>query len=146
MSIKIKNISSATVVISEPNTRFRRKLLPGRVVPVSDDEYQELTFDVGFNSMVREHYIAIEGVEEGQEVQEVGNIVDRDAIAKMFDDNNITAFAKFIPQAAPAEKDSVVELAVAKKITNSAFTALIQKYCDVDVIQAINTKHLVEDE
>lgn len=146
MSIKIKNISSATVVITEPNIRFRRVLLPGREIPVADEDYKELSFDTGFNAMVREHYIMIEGVEKGEEVQEVGNVVDRDKIAKMFDDNDITAFAKFIPDAAPAEKDSIVELAVAKRITNNAFTALIKKYCDVDVIQAINVKHLVEDD
>lgn len=145
MGITIKNISSATVVITEPNIRFRRELLPNRVIPISEEDYRELSFDVGFMALVRDHYIQIDGVEKGQEVEEVGEVVDRDAIAKMFDDNDITAFAKFIPTAAPAEKDSVVELAVQKKITNNAFTALIKKYCDVDVIQAINTKHLVED-
>ena len=63
----------------------------------------------------------------------------------MLEKQDITAFAKFIPNAAPAEKDTVVQLAVDMGITNGGFVTLIKKYCDVDVISAINTKHLVEE-
>ena len=63
----------------------------------------------------------------------------------MFDTSDITAFAKFIPTAAQGEKDTVVKLAIEKGITNSAFTALIKKYCGVDVINAISIKHQSEE-
>ena len=63
----------------------------------------------------------------------------------MFDTANITEFAKFIPNAAEAEKETAVKLAIEKGITNSGFTALIKKYCGVDVISAINMKHQAEE-
>jgi len=63
----------------------------------------------------------------------------------MLDKSDITAFAKFIPTATEAEKDSVVQLAVDKGITHSGFVALIKKYCDVDIINAINVKHQSEE-
>jgi hypothetical protein len=63
----------------------------------------------------------------------------------MFDKNDITGFAKFIPNATESEKDSVVKIAVDKGITSPAFVALIKKYCDVDIINAINMKHQAEE-
>jgi hypothetical protein len=36
-------------------------------------------------------------------------------------------------------------MAIDKGITNSAITALIKKYCNVDVIKAINIKHELEE-
>lgn len=144
-NIQIKNTSSATVVLSIPELRFRRELVPGRVIGVSKEEYEEMSFDPGFNTMVRDHYITVTGVDESEAVVESNeSVFDEKAIAKMFDEQNVTAFAQFIPTAAPAEKETVVKLAVEKGITNGGFTALIQKYCGVDVIGAINTKHLAE--
>ena len=143
--ITIKNISTATVVLSVPESSFRRVLPPGRVIPVTQREYDDLMFSPGMNTLVRGHYVKINGVEKDKQVEEVNNVYEQSDIAKMFDELNITAFAKFIPTAAAGEKDTVVKLAVEKGITNSAFTALIQKYCGVDVIKAINTKHLAEE-
>jgi len=58
---------------------------------------------------------------------------------------DVTKFAKFIPKATAAEKESAVTLAVEHKITNTGIVALIKKYCDVDVIEAINVKHQSEE-
>ena len=58
---------------------------------------------------------------------------------------DVTAFAKFIPNATEAEKESAVTLAVEHKITNAGIVALIKKYCDVDVIKAIAAKHDAEE-
>jgi len=60
-------------------------------------------------------------------------------------DNDVTAFARFIPNATEAEKESAVTLAVEHKITNSGIIALIKKYCDIDVIDAIAKKHDAEE-
>ena len=38
----------------------------------------------------------------------------------------------------------MVKLAVEMDITSPGFTALLKKYCDVDVIQAIAYKHQAE--
>ena len=62
----------------------------------------------------------------------------------MLVNNDVTAFAKFIPNAAPAEKDTIVSLAVDKKITHSGFVGLIKKYCGRDVIELINMRHQEE--
>lgn len=144
--IKVKNISSAFVVLTLPDLRFRRELMPGREIPVSEEEYETMMFDPGINILVQNHFISFSGVEEEKQVVvEESSTYDVKAIKEMLEKQDITAFAKFIPNAAPAEKDTVVQLAVDMGITNGGFVTLIKKYCDVDVISAINTKHLVEE-
>jgi hypothetical protein len=64
MSIKIKNISTNLVSLYIPNIHFNRELMPGREIPVSQEEYEELTFDPGFMSLVNGHYLKITGIEE----------------------------------------------------------------------------------
>lgn len=142
--IMLKNISTATVyVVSD---KFRRELVPGRAVPISRAVYDDLMFDPGFINLVEGHYIKVTGVEEDKAVIEnEKNVFDFEMIAKMFDEKDYVGFAKFIPTATAAEKDSVIELAVKKGITDNGFTALIKKYCNVDVIAAINHKHLAEE-
>mgnify|MGYP006896772291 CR=1 FL=1 len=84
-------------------------------------------------------------MDEDKQVEVVNNVVEASEIEKMLVDGNVTAFAKFIPKATSAEKESAVTLAVEHKITNSGIVALIKKYCDVDVIEAINVKHQSEE-
>lgn len=144
--ISIKNISSATINLILPYINFRRKLDTGRTIYVSEDELFELNNDAGFAAMVREHYLQVSGVEENEVAEVVkGPIYSMQDISAMLDKLDITAFAKFIPTAAPAEKETAVKLAIDKGITNSAITALIKKYCDVDIIGAINMKHQAEE-
>lgn len=142
--ITIKNISNATVSLFVPEIKLNRDLIPGRAIIIDKDAYNDLTFDPGFNSLVKAHYISIEGIEENDEVEVIKDVYTKDDINKMLDTLDVTAFAKFIPTAAPAEKETVVDLAVEKKITHAAFTKLIKKYCDRDVIELINMKHQEE--
>ena len=143
--IRIKNVSTSLVSLYVPSIRLNRELTPGRVIPVSQEEYEELTFDPGFMALVNGHYIVIEGVSEEQQVTEVGPVFEASKIQQMLLKNDVTAFAKFIPNATEAEKESAVTLAVEHKITNSGIVALIKKYCDVDVIDAIAKKHDAEE-
>ena len=145
MSIRIKNISTSLVSLYAPNIHFNRELMPGREIPVSQEEYEELTFDTGFMSLVNGHYVKIIGVEEEQAVEVVDDVFEASDIEKMLVNNDITAFAKFIPHATDAEKESAVTLAVEHKITNAGIVALIKKYCDIDVINAIAAKHDAEE-
>lgn len=145
MAITIKNISTNLVSLYLPNVHFNRELMPGREIPVSPEEYEEMTFDTGFMSLVNGHYIKINGVEEDQQVEVVENVFEASEIEKMLVKGDVTAFAKFIPHATDAEKESAVTLAVEHKITNAGIVALIKKYCDVDVIQAIAAKHDAEE-
>jgi len=145
MSIRIKNVSTSLVSLYVPAIKLNRELTPGRAIPITQEEYEELTFDPGFMALVNGHYITIEGIDKEQQVAEVGPVFEASKINEMLVNNDITAFAKFIPHATEAEKESAVTLAVEHKITNSGITALIKKYCDVDVINAINAKHDAEE-
>ena len=143
--IRIKNVSTSLVSLYVPAIKLNRELTPGRAIPVSEEEYEELTFDPGFMALVNGHYIVIEGVEAEQQVADVGPVFDVSKINDMLIRNDVTAFAKFIPTATEAEKESAVTLAVEHKITNAGIVALIKKYCDVDIINAISMKHDAEE-
>ena len=145
MAITLKNASTSVVSLFAPNIKLNRELTPGRKVPITQEEYEELTYDAGFMALVRGHYIVIEGVGEEQAVEEVGPVFDQKEIERMLLTNDITGFAKFIPHATAAEKESAVTLAIQHKITNNAIVTLIKKYCDVDVISAINVAHDAEE-
>lgn len=143
--IRIKNVSTSLVSLYVPAIKLNRELTPGRAIPVSEEEYEELTFDPGFMALVNGHYIVIEGLNEGQQVAEVGPVFEASKINDMLLKGDVTAFARFIPNATEAEKESAVTLAVEHKITNSGIVALIKKYCDVDIINAISMKHDAEE-
>ena len=140
--ITIKNISSATVVISVPEISFNRTLVPGRSIPITKEIYDNLLFEPGVQNMIRGGYIVASGVEEGAEVDvNKESIKDKASIEAMILNKDITAFAKYIPNASPAARETIVQCAVNNNITDNAFTALIKKYCGVDVITAITMKH-----
>ena len=143
--ITLKNVSSATVVVSLPDVRFNRTLAPGRIVTVEQEVYDEMMFDTGIQNLLRAGYIRFDGVPEDETGVIVEDVLDYKAIEKMIDDRNITAFAQFIPNASVAEKETVVKYAVDSNVTDNAFTALIKKYCGVDVINAIAIKHQAEE-
>ena len=144
--ITVKNISSATVVLSVPEISFNRSLAPGRVIPVNQEDYDNLVFDPGVQNMVRGGYIKFEGIEEGSEIEvnEV-SIKEKSEIEKIMATRDVAAFAKFIPNASPAAKETIVQYAVENNITDNAFTALIKKYCGIDVINSISIKHQAEE-
>ena len=143
--IRITNVSTSLVSLYVPAIKLNRDLVPGRTISITPEEYEELTFDSGFNALVKGHYIKIDGVEENKQVEVINNIFDASKIEQMLLKGDVTAFAKFIPNATIAEKESAVTLAIEHKITNAGINALIKKYCDVDVISAISMKHDAEE-
>lgn len=144
--ITVKNISSATVVLSVPEISFNRSLAPGRVIPVNEEDYDNLVFDPGVQNMVRGGYIRFDGIEEGSEIEvNETSIKEKAEIEKIMATRDIVAFAKFIPNASPAAKETIVQYAVENNITDNAFTALIKKYCGIDVINSISIKHQAEE-
>ena len=146
MAITIQNVSSSDVSIFLPGVNFNRTFTPGRKVTITPEVYDEMQNDAGTLALIRGHYIKIEGVTDDQKVEiDNGPVFDVPAIANMLDKLDVTTFAKFIPTATAAEKETVVQLAVDKGITAPAFVALIKKYCDVDIINAINIKHQAEE-
>jgi hypothetical protein len=145
MSIKIKNISTSLVSLYMPSIRFNRDLNPGRIIPLTQEEYDELSSDPGFNALLSGHYIKLMGVNKEKQVDIIENVVEASEINDMLIKGDVTSFAKFIPHATIAEKETVVTLAVDHKITHPGIVALIKKYCDVDIIEAINVKHQSEE-
>lgn len=147
--ITIKNVSSSTVTIIDENItpRYRVVLAPGREVPIKRENYESLTFDGGFNNLIAAHFIKINGLSENDAVEIVDNskVYDVETIEKFFDNKDYAGFAKFLPTATMAEKDTVIKLAVEKGVTDGGFTVLIQKYCGVDVINANLLKHQAEE-
>ncbi len=143
--IRIKNVSTSIVSLYVSTIKLNRELTPGRAIPVSQEEYEELTFDPGFMALVNGHYVVIEGVDKEQQVVEVGPVFEAGKIQDMLLKGDVTAFAKFIVNATEAEKESAVTLAVEHKITNTGIATLIKKYCDVDIIHAIAVKHDAEE-
>lgn len=144
-NITVKNVSTAKINLSIPSIRFSRQLMPGRVIPLTEDEYKEFTYDTGCMNLLNGHYLKISGVEEDKQVSPVSNVYEAADIDGMLTRLDATAFARFIPNATAAEKETVVKLAVEKGITNNTFVILIKKYCDVDIINAINMKHQSEE-
>ena len=104
-----------------------------------------MTFDTGCMSLLGGHFLKVSGLEEYEEVVPSASVVDTGMIAKMFNTNDVVSFGRFIPNATTAEKESVVAIAVEKGITHPGFVQLIKKYCDVDIINAINMKHQAEE-
>lgn len=145
MAITLKNVSSTNVWLEVPSMRLSRELIPGRKIAITQENYEDLTADPGIIALLRGHYIAFEGLDENEVVEEVGKVFDHKQIEEMLVKGDITAFAKFIPNATSAEKESAVKYAIAHKITNNAIVALIKKYCDVDIINAINVAHDAEE-
>jgi hypothetical protein len=146
MAITIKNVSSSDVSIWLPGVNFSRTFTPGRAVTITREVYDEMCNDPGTLALLRGHYIKVDGVEDDDKVEEdTSPVYDVEMINNMFNKNDIAGFAKFIPTATAAEKETVVKLAVDKGITSPAFTMLIKKYCDVDIINAINMKHQAEE-
>ena len=141
--IIIKNVSSSMVYITVPEINFRREMTPGRSIKVPKETYDDLSFDAGFESLVRGHYIKISGLEEDEVVENIGTVIESSEIARMLDERNITSFAKFIPQATQAEKETTVKFAIEKHVSDPAFNALIKKYCGVDVIHAIDVRNSI---
>jgi len=145
MGITLKNISSATVALSYPDIRFNRSLVPGRSIPLTQEQYDELAFDPGIRNLIETGYIKVEGIEEETQAIESSHALEATEIIKMINDKDYAAFTKFIPTASIAERETVIQYLVANNITDNAFAALIKKYCDVDIIQAISIKHQAEE-
>lgn len=142
MAITIKNVSTSVVTVIAHDYNFRRELTPGRTVPIDDEIFDQLTFDSGFQNMISAGYIKVNGVaDEGVVETPVATVVEVDELEKIMKERNITRFAQIIPTASPATKQAVVELAVKHDVTDRAFSALIQKYCGVDILRAITIEH-----
>lgn len=140
--IKIKNISSARVVIALPDIRLHRDIRPGMAMPFKDEEYEYLTFDPGFNALLDGHYIRVlnDTIEKADgHVEE--KVYEATEIKEMLEKRDITAFAKFIKNATAAEREAVIKYAVELKITDNGFAALIKNYCHIDLIEAISQYH-----
>ena len=142
--IKAKNIGSSTVYVIAPDMKFHRKLVPGRELPLSQEVYDELTFDPGFQNLIQAGCLRISGIEEnaGEIIETPYTVLSRDEIKILYVQKNYKEFAETLRNASPATKESIANLAVEMRIADAGFTTLIKKYCGVDVLEAIARKDL----
>lgn len=148
--VKIKNVSSSTVIISIPELSYRRQLAPGRTVAATKEDYDQMIFDSGFAALAKLGYLQISGesAEETAIVKETipvsGSIVDMAEIRKIFEKRDVAALSKIVKEASYATKENIVKLAVEMDVTHNGMVAMIDKYCDTDIITAITRKHEVQ--
>jgi hypothetical protein len=145
--IKVKNISNYTIYVIAADYNFHRKLNPGREISVTQEVYDELTFDLGFEKLVRGGALKVTGVNaEVSEVIEVPyETLTPAEIKKIFEEKDYAKFTKAIQKASPATKESIIAVAVDNRISDNAFISLIKKYCGVNVIEAISVQVQAEE-
>ena len=138
--IKIKNIRNYTLYVIAPDFKYHRKLMPNREVSVAQEIYDELTFDSGFEKLVRNGSLKVTGVDENiSEVIEVPfETLSPAEIKEIYDKKDYAKFTKVIQKASPATKESMAQIAIEQRISDGAFVSLIKKYCDINVIEAIS--------
>ena len=137
--IKIKNISNYTLYVVAPDFNFHRKLNPGREIPVAQEVYDELSFDAGFEKLVRNGSLKVLGVDEAvsEVIESPFKTLSPAEIRKMYEEKNYTEFAKVIKDASPATKEAMTDVAIEMRLSDNGFISLLKKYCDVNVIEAI---------
>ena len=137
--IKVKNISASTATLVCRDLRFRRSLAPGREISISREVYDELSFDVGFETMIRWGIIRVSGAEEeGAEIiVSDKKALSVDEINEIFEAKDYAKFAQVIKEASPATKESIIAIAVEKRIIDNGFAGLINKYCGISLLDAI---------
>lgn len=147
--ITIKNVSSSNVAIVAHDAKYRRELVPGREVAISNEIYEELMFEPGILNLIKAGFIRFSGddAEEAIEIAASTNteVAEKKDIEEILKARDITKFSRLISKASVATRESIVKLAVEIGVTDKPFIALIKKYCDVDVIEAIAKKHQAEE-
>ena len=79
-------------------------------------------------------------IEDAEVIETDYTVLSADEIKEIFEKKDITKFAKIISNAAPATKDSIVKLATEMRIVDAGFVALINKYCNVNIMDAITAQ------
>ena len=145
--IKVKNISNYTIYVIAEDYNFHRKLNPGREISVTQEIYDELTFNLGFEKLVRGGALKVSGVDETvSEVIEVPfDTLTPQEIKKLFEEKNYVEFAKVIQNASPATKESVISVAVDMRLSDKGFVELIKKHCNINIIEAISVQVQAEE-
>lgn len=142
--ITLKNISTATVVIAAQEIGFHREFIPGRTIKLEKKEYEDLSFDPGFQALISGGFLKLSGLEADKMPEDAksGVVAEVDQIKRIFEEKDYAALSKLLKKAPAATKDAVTETAVAMGITDEGFAELLKKYCNgFDVVGAINFKH-----
>lgn len=145
--VSIKNISSATTVLTCDSLRLRRELIPGRAISLDSESFEELSFEPGVQTMIEQGFIKVTPVDEETKDALSGvlsesnySICSYEEVKEILSSKNYTKFAQTLPKASPATKDSFVKAAIELNAVDSAFVDLIKKYCGVDILKAITLR------
>lgn len=145
--IKVKNISNYKVCLVSPDTKTHRTLMPGREIGLTQEVYDELTFDNGFNKLIRCGALKVSGVsaETTEVIESPFTSISTEEIRKIYKDKDYSAFTKTIQNASPATKEAMVAIAIEDRVADNAFVSLLKKYCDTDIIEAIAIQAKAEE-
>ena len=145
--VSIKNISSATTVLTCDSLRLRRELIPGRAISLDSESFEELSFEPGVQTMIDQGFIKVTPVDEetkdalsGVISESKHTIYSYDEAKEIISKKDYTKFAQALPKASSATKDNFVKAAIELNAVDNAFVELIKKYCGVDVLKAITLR------
>lgn len=142
--IKIKNISGFKVSIYLPNVHFSRELTPGQETTISEDVFEDFSFDEGCRNFLRNGFIQI--ITDEEEMKERLVPVEKVTAAEVDIDDlllnqPIAKLSQTLKTASIAFKDSLAKRAVELSIADEPHCNIIKNYTGVDVIKAINLNH-----
>lgn len=145
--VRIKNISNYKLLITLPNARYRRDLLPGQTTPpLSEDVFEEFNYDPGCRSWVRNGFLAV--LTESEELREQMVAAPKNAevdVVKIMTEGTVVELSKLLKDSTQVIQDKVVDTAIKHNITDAARCALIKTYCGVDVLAAIANQRAMNE-
>lgn len=141
---KIKNISRYNVNIFLPNVHFSRELRPGQETTVTEDVFEDFSFDEGCRNFIRHGFLQV--ITEDEAVSERVVTAEQTTAAEIDIDDlllhqPIANLSQVLKNASIAFLDSIAARAIELSIADEAHCNIIKKYTGVDVIKAINLNH-----
>lgn len=138
--VKIKNTSTYQVSIILDNVRYRRDLKPGQTTTLPDEAVvEEFNYDTGCRNYVKSGFLQVITDDESviEALPEAPADIELDVYA-LLTKGTVSQLEAALRTGSPALKERVIDVAIKNSIVDAARVMLIKKYCDVDVLQALN--------
>lgn len=136
---RIKNLSSAKIVINLPGARYLRELMPKQEVRISDDALDEFNYDQGCINFVREGYISVVSDDENNIVVKPEGLTAATIDVKhLLTDGTISELSETLKTATESLKDEIVDTAIKLSIADEPHCNIIKHFTGVDILKAIS--------
>lgn len=138
-NIKIKNTSNFHLHINLPNVRYVRDMTPGQEMSVQEDVYEELVYDAGCRTFIKDGFLKVISSSQEQEVPTAEQKTsDEVNVGELLTSKTVSEFSKIIKDASPALREQIVSEAIRLSIADPARCSLIKHYTGVDVVNAMS--------